>query len=181
MSHQHTSHAGQSSARGLGPYRSLYLELAIDFVIMYLVVYTMIATLGHFYLNLNNVYMTLMMVAPMAVLMLIFMRSMYPSRKTSLIIGAVAVAVFAGSFAGMRTQAFVGDDEFLRSMIPHHSGAILMCEQASLTDPEIIALCDGIVRGQQEEIAQNEGAPRKASRLTDECGGRRHLRSTFPS
>ena len=132
MSHQQMDHGGQGNARGLGPYRSLYLELALDFVIMYLVMYTMIATLGHFYLNLNNVYMTLMMVAPMAVLMLVFMRSMYPSRKTNLAIGAVAAVIFVGSFIGMRTQAFVGDDEFLRSMIPHHSGAVLMCEQASI-------------------------------------------------
>ncbi len=34
-------------------------------------------------------------------------------------------------------QAGIGDKEFLRSMIPHHSGAILMCEQATLTDPEM--------------------------------------------
>ena len=164
MSHQQMDHGGQGNARGLGPYRSLYLELALDFVIMYLVMYTMIATLGHFYLNLNNVYMTLMMVAPMAVLMLVFMRSMYPSRKTNLVIGAVAVVIFVGSFVGMRTQAFVGDDEFLRSMIPHHSGAVLMCEQASLTDPEIIALCDGIVRGQQEEIAKMQALLEKRRR-----------------
>ena len=98
MSHQQMDHGGQGNARGLGPYRSLYLELALDFVIMYLVMYAMIATLGHFYLNLNNVYMTLMMVAPMAVLMLVFMRSMYPSRKTNLVIGAVAVVIFVGSF-----------------------------------------------------------------------------------
>ena len=72
--------------------------------------------------------------------------------------------IFVGSFVGMRTQAFVGDDEFLRSMIPHHSGAVLMCEQASLTDPEIIALCDGIVRGQQEEIAQMQALLEKRRR-----------------
>jgi uncharacterized protein (DUF305 family) len=54
----------------------------------------------------------------------------------------------------MRTQAAVGDDDFLRSMIPHHSGAILMCEKASLTDAEIIELCARIVRSQAEEIAQ---------------------------
>ncbi len=53
-------------------------------------------------------------------------------------------------------QAGIGDKEFLRSMIPHHSGAILMCEQATLTDPEIKALCRGIVDGQRQEIAQME-------------------------
>ena len=64
----------------------------------------------------------------------------------------------------MPKLAFVGNDEFLRSMIPHHSGAVLMCEQASLTDPEIIALCNGIVRGQQEEIAQMQALLEKRRR-----------------
>ena len=51
-------------------YRNLAIELAGDFAFMYFVMYTMIATMGHLYLNVNNVYMTLMMVAPMAVVML---------------------------------------------------------------------------------------------------------------
>jgi len=150
----HSMHRGPMGVQDGGVYRNLAAELTIDFVIMYLVMYTMIATLGHFYLNLNNVYMTLMMVAPMAILMLIFMRSMYPSRRVNLAIAAAATVLFIGSFVGMRTQAFVGDAEFLRSMIPHHSGAILMCEQASLRDPEIIVLCDNIVRSQRDEIAE---------------------------
>jgi uncharacterized protein (DUF305 family) len=130
------------------------VELAIDFVIMYLVMYTMIATLGDFYLNINNVYMTLMMVAPMALVMLVAMRSMFPSGRMNLAIGLGAVIVFAASFMAMRTQAAVGNEQFLRSMIPHHSGAILMCEQSSITDPEISALCDQIIESQKEEIAQ---------------------------
>lgn len=137
-----------------GSYRSFAIELTLDFIIMYLVMYTMIASLDHFYFNLNNVYMTLMMVSPMAILMLVFMRPMYPSKKTNLLIGGAAALVFAVSFWGMRTQAAVGDTEFLRSMIPHHSGAILMCREASLKDPEVLALCDGIVRSQEREIAQ---------------------------
>ena len=137
-----------------GSYRSFGVELIVDFIIMYLVMYTMIASLNHFYFNLNNVYMTLMMVSPMAILMLVFMRSMYPSKRTNLLIGGAAALVFAVSFWGMRTQAAVGDTEFLRSMIPHHSGAILMCQQASLTDPEVLGLCEEIVRSQEQEIAQ---------------------------
>jgi uncharacterized protein (DUF305 family) len=139
-----------------GSYKTLTIEMIIDFIIMYLVMYTMIATLDHFHLNLNNVYMTLMMVAPMTLVMLVAMRSMYPSRRLNLIVGLGAVVIFIAAFAAMRTQAGVGDKEFLRSMIPHHSGAILMCEQASITDPEIVALCDGIVRNQAAEIAQME-------------------------
>ena len=146
-------HEGHTVKRS---YRLLGAEMAIDFVIMYLVMYTMIATLDHFYLNINNVYMTLMMVAPMTILMLVFMRSMYQSRRLNWLIGGGAALVFVASFAAMRTQAAVGDEEFLKSMIPHHSGAILMCEQSSITDPEIIALCREIVKAQREEIARME-------------------------
>jgi len=39
-------------------------------------------------------------------------------------------------------------------MIPHHSGAILMCREASITDPEIKSLCQMIMEGQQQEIDQ---------------------------
>jgi uncharacterized protein (DUF305 family) len=39
-------------------------------------------------------------------------------------------------------------------MIPHHAGAILMCEQASLRDAEIRDLCKTIISSQQREIDQ---------------------------
>ena len=44
--------------------------------------------------------------------------------------------------------------EFLRSMIPHHSSAILMCRQAPIRDPQIRRLCASIITGQQREIDQ---------------------------
>ena len=39
-------------------------------------------------------------------------------------------------------------------MIPHHSGAITTYQEADITDPEIIALCDDIIKAQREEITQ---------------------------
>jgi uncharacterized protein (DUF305 family) len=135
-------------------YGGLAMEMVIDFIVMYFVMYTMIATLDHFYLNINNLYMTLMMVAPMTIIMLVGMRSMFPSQRANIIIGAIAALVFVASFTAMRTQAVVGNEEFLRSMIPHHSGAILMCEQASITDPDIVNLCGNIIKSQSDEIAQ---------------------------
>lgn len=50
----------------------------------------------------------------------------------------------------------MGNAQFLRSMIPHYSSAILMCQEASITDADILALCEEIVRAQREEIAQME-------------------------
>lgn len=137
-------------------YLKLGLELVIHFVIMYLVMYTMIASLSHFRLNLNNLYMTLMMVTPMAPLMLVLMRHMYPSKRINIVVSATAIVVFALSFWGMRTQMAVSDEEFLRSMIPHHSGAILMCREAAIADPEVRQLCRDIVESQEREITQME-------------------------
>jgi uncharacterized protein (DUF305 family) len=145
-------------------YRNLAIELLIDFVIMYLVMFTMIATLDHFRFNLNNVYMTLMMVAPMAVVMLLSMRSMFQNRRANWIIIGVAAVVFAASFYAMRTQAAINDQELIRGMIPHHSGAILMCEKAKLIDPELIALCDEIIVAQEREIAQMQALLEKRRR-----------------
>ncbi|WP_299427736.1 DUF305 domain-containing protein [uncultured Meiothermus sp.] len=151
----------RDGSHGRGSYGRLAAELAVNYVIMYLVMYTMIASLSHFYLNLNNTYMTLMMLAPMAAIMTYTMRSMFPSRRANAAVIVGAVVVFAASFAAMRTQAAVGDAQFLRSMIPHHSGAILMCREASLTDPEIINLCREIVRSQESEIAQMKALLRR--------------------
>lgn len=132
----------------------LALNLGLSAVIMYLVMFSMIDTLGEFYNNINTVYMVLMMVAPMGVLMLLMMGSMYANKKLNLVLHGVFVALFVLGFAGMRTQLAVGDTQFLRSMIPHHSGAILMCREAQLSDPEIVALCGQIQRSQREEIDQ---------------------------
>jgi hypothetical protein len=139
-----------------GAYRNLMIELVADFAVMYLVMYAMIRSLDHFRFNVDNVYMTLMMVAPMAIIMLTSMRSMFTNRRLNWAIRAGAAAVFMVAFGAMRTQAAVGNEQFLKAMIPHHSGAILMCQEASVTDPEILALCRDIVRSQQEEIARME-------------------------
>ena len=84
---------------------SLLIAIVISGVIMYLVMFVMIDRLSSFYNNLNMLYMTLMMVAPMAVLMLVLMREMYPNNRLNLAIGLASVIIFAGSFYAMRTQA----------------------------------------------------------------------------
>jgi uncharacterized protein (DUF305 family) len=137
-------------------YKHLAIELLIDGGIMFLVMYAMVATGKHIYLNNNNLYMTLMMVAPMGLVMLIAMRHMYPNKKLNLVLYVVFIALFLASPYAMRTQALVGNGQFLRAMIPHHSGALLMCKESSITDPEIIALCKQIEASQSAEIAQME-------------------------
>lgn len=55
-----------------------------------------------------------------------------------------------------RDETFVDDEAFLRSMIPHHSRAILVCQESDLSDPEVVDLCEQIIEAQQEEITQME-------------------------
>jgi len=150
---EHGEHKG-GMANG---YLSLAVQTLISGVIMYLVMFVMINGLDSFYNNLNMLYMTVMMVAPMVVLMIVAMRHMFPSRAANgLIIGAAAIAFF-GAFALIRTQTTIGDRAFLRSMIPHHSGAVLMCREADLQDPEIKQLCGQIIESQKREIDQMKG------------------------
>jgi uncharacterized protein (DUF305 family) len=135
-------------------YRMLGVNLAASAVVMYLVMFAMIDGPGDFYNNLNMLWMTLMMVAPMAILMLALMGSMYRNKRLNLVLYAAFAGLFVLACFATRTQAAIGNDQFLRSMIPHHSGAILMCREASITDPEIVALCGRIQQSQREEIDQ---------------------------
>ena len=135
-------------------YRMLAINLAVSAAIMYLVMFAMIDTLGEFYNNLNMLYMTMMMVAPMGALMLLMMGSMYGNRRLNLLLYAAFAGLFMLGTVGTRAQAGIGNVQFLRSMIPHHSGASLMCREASVSDPEIIALCGNIQRSQRAEIDQ---------------------------
>ena len=101
-------------------YRSLALQTIVSGLIMYLVMFVMIDQLSSFYNNLNMVYMTLMMVAPMVVLMIVAMPGMFPSKRLNMLLLLGSAVAFFGSFALIRTQTTIGDTAFLRSMIPHH-------------------------------------------------------------
>lgn len=133
-------------------YKKLGIVISINAVVMFLLTYALIDSWDHFYPNINRVYMALMMVAPMVILMLWVMRSMYEDRKLNTILYLGFSLLFVASFLLARTQTPVGNDQFLRSMIPHHSSAIVMCEESAITDPQIIELCEEIVEAQVSEI-----------------------------
>ncbi|MGB8981016.1 MAG: DUF305 domain-containing protein [Anaerolineales bacterium] len=137
-------------------YRQLLIMAGLSFIAMYILMYAMVDTFGHVYNNFNQFYMAGLMAAPMVLIELLVMRSMYKDRRLNMIFIGVSVIALAGFFLFIRQQTAIGDKQFLRSMIPHHSGAILMCEQASIQDPEIQALCDSIIAGQQAEIDRME-------------------------
>ena len=139
---------------GSKPYAMLAVNLGLSLLVMYLAMFAMIWSWGEFIQNVNFFYMALVMWASMGAIMLATMGGMYRRRRLNAVLYAAFAAIFVLSLLGIRQQSLVGDDQFLRSMIPHHSGAILMCEEAKLTDPEIRQLCGEIVQAQKDEIAQ---------------------------
>ena len=133
----------------------LLLAMAVlSFMSMYVLMYAMVDRYSNAYANLNQVYMAGLMTAPMVVIKLALIRSMYHNGKLNLAIIVVSLAALVAFFMLIRQQSAIGDSQFLRSMIPHHAGAILMCEQAPIRNPEIKDLCTSIIASQQREIDQ---------------------------
>ncbi|EBW2381249.1 DUF305 domain-containing protein, partial [Salmonella enterica subsp. enterica serovar Enteritidis] len=77
---------------------------------------------------------------------------MFPNRSANIALYVVFALLTAGSFWATRSQTLIDDRQFIDSMIPHHSGAILMCREAKLADSELKTLCDEIMAAQREEI-----------------------------
>lgn len=128
--------------------------LVLSFIAMYLLMYLMVDRWSEVYPNLNQFYMTLAMVASMAVIELAVMSGMYNNSAVRFTVIVVALVALALSINFTRNQTGIGNTGFLKSMIPHHSGAILMCREADISDAEIQGLCQNIIKSQQQEIDQ---------------------------
>jgi uncharacterized protein (DUF305 family) len=116
--------------------------------------YAMVDTFSNVFMNINQFYMAGLMASPMVIIELLLMGSMYMNKKLNILLIAISAVLLVVFFVLIRQQAAVGDKQFLKSMIPHHAGAILMCEEANITDPEIKKLCEEIKLSQQREIDQ---------------------------
>lgn len=124
----------------------------LSFVAMYVLMYMMVNSIQNVFPNVNQFYMAGMMTAPMIVIEMLLMGAMYPNKRKNAVIMTASTVMGLLFILGIRAQAFVGDTQFVKSMIPHHAGAILMCEEARLDDPDIKALCESIIASQQAEI-----------------------------
>ena len=123
---------------------------AMMFGLMYLNTYQ----LDHLFWSETRFWMTFVMGAVMAVVMLLFMWGMYRNRAKNWAIMAIAVLVFVGALFLVRSQATIDDSEWMSAMIPHHSIAILTSERANIDDPRVRKLADSIIKAQRREIAE---------------------------
>lgn len=142
------------SSMSSGHYGRLAVMAGLSFLAMYALMYAMVDSLPNVIPNYNQFYMAGLMASPMIVIELIVMGSMYPNKTKNLVIiigSIIATIIF---FMLIRGQVAIEDKQFLKSMIPHHGGAVLMCGQAKLKDAEVKTLCENIIKGQQTEINQ---------------------------
>jgi hypothetical protein len=143
---------------------------------MFFLMYQLIYSTDHAMFSINRLVASLVMGCVMSIVMLSFMWSMYGGQrvKIAILIGATAGAVLL--LVVNRTQAMISDVAFMKSMIPHHSIAINNARKASISDPRVRKLADGIIESQVREIAEMklliEDINRQGKRGTDELPAR---------
>ncbi len=128
--------------------------IVTSMVVMFAIKYTNTYAADHVFFSETRFFMTLMMGAAMAVVMLGFMLNMYKDWRINLGIAGLSAAVFFGGLWLMRSQATIEDESWMKAMIPHHSIAIMTSERAGITDVRVQALADAIIAAQQREIAE---------------------------
>jgi hypothetical protein len=154
------SHDDKTAGRGSGTEeRTTYLRfgamIGTSVLVMYALTYTNLFAWDHARWSLERAYMAVLMGAAMAIVMLLFMwGSMYRNRSVNLAIVVAAVVVGGTAFTLSQTQALVGDQAYMKGMIPHHSIAILTSERANIDDVRVRELADGISQTQVKEIKE---------------------------
>lgn len=128
--------------------------IATSMILMFGVMYLNTYALEHILWSETRFWMTFVMGAVMAVVMLSFMLSMYKNKVINIAIYAGSLLVFAIALWLVRSQATVNDSEYMEAMIPHHSIAIMTSERAQITDPRVRKLADEIIEAQRREISE---------------------------
>jgi hypothetical protein len=154
MKNENQNNQHRTMEHGGNPYQKFVLMLAISFILMYGIMFLNVDETNHIYLSVTRTYMSILMVSAMALVMLPMMGKMYPNKRLNKMILVSAVVVFIAVLTFLRQQTFVGDIQYMKGMIPHHSSAIMTSKNADIKDPEVKKLSEQIIKSQEEEIAQ---------------------------
>ncbi|RCW70382.1 DUF305 domain-containing protein [Pseudorhodoferax soli] len=131
-----------------------FAMIATSTIVMFPLMYQLVYSADHATFSLTRLVSSVVMGCVMAAVMLAFMWRMYagPRTKLAILIGAIVLGVLI--LAINRQQTLIGDVDFMKSMIPHHSIAINNARKADIRDPRVRKLADGIIRAQVKEIAE---------------------------
>jgi peptidoglycan/LPS O-acetylase OafA/YrhL len=142
-------------------YKKFGLMMAVSFIIMYAVMFLNADLFSHVMLSYTRTYMTILMIAPMAVSMMLFMWGMYGNKKLNAIILSSAVVFLFVTLFMLRNQTLIKDVQYMKAMIPHHSSAIMVSQSATFEDPETAKLAKEIIEAQKREIEQMKNIIRR--------------------
>jgi uncharacterized protein (DUF305 family) len=130
--------------------------IATSMVVMFGIMYLNTYELSHVRWSETRFFMTWIMGAAMAVVMLTFMLGMHTNRKVNAAIYLISAVVLLGALWLVRSQATIDDRSYMKAMVPHHSIAILTSERAGIEDVRVRELADEIIEAQRREIAEME-------------------------
>ena len=128
--------------------------IATSTVVMFGLMYLNTYAFEHIFWSETRAWMALLMGAVMAVIMLSFMLNMYQKKGVNIAIYIGSIVVFALTLWVIRSQSTVGDTDYMKAMIPHHSIAIMTSERAQITDPRVRKLAAEIIAAQRREISE---------------------------
>ncbi len=128
--------------------------IATSTFIMFFLMYQLVYSIDHAMFSLNRLIASLVMGCVMTIVMLSFMWSMYKGVGTKIVVLILATLLGALFLFANRGQSLIGDVDFMKSMIPHHSIAINNAQKARINDPRVRQLADKIIEAQVREIAE---------------------------
>lgn len=144
----------QASGHALKAYVRFGAMIATAMAAMFVLTYVDTLSRDHVEWSQTRFYMMFVMGAAMAVIMLGFMRGMFPNRTANIAIVLGSAVIFAVGIWFVRSQVAIGDRSYMRAMIPHHSIAILTSERATIKDRRVRELANEIITSQKREIAE---------------------------
>ncbi len=128
--------------------------IAVSTIVMFGLMYLNTYEADHVFFSQTRMWMALYMGGVMAAIMLAFMWKMYPGQGTKIAVMIASALAFAGGLYLVRSQQTVGDEAWMKAMIPHHSIAVLTSSRAHISDPRVRKLADGIIEAQVREIEE---------------------------
>lgn len=128
--------------------------MATTVVAMFFLMYQLIYSFDHATFSINRLVSSFVMGSVMVLIMLAFMWSMFRGMTAKVLVAAGAVVIGVATLVINRDQILIGDEDFMKSMIPHHSIAINNARKSDIRDPRVKRLADEIIESQVREIAE---------------------------
>lgn len=128
--------------------------IAASVIAMFFLMYQLIYSWDHAMFSMNRLVSSFVMGTVMTLIMLGFMWKMYKGMATKVAVAVAALVLGIILLTINRDQTLIGDEDFMKSMIPHHSIAINNARKSDIRDPRVKALADEIIKSQVREIAE---------------------------